>query len=114
MERKTSRNLYLVGLVLNIIGVILLVAGTSAALATASPDGTLSNTGATSFGILSIIATLVLIVGGILALIAWIGALIKLAKLNQWVWFILVFLFSGIAMLVYIFAGPTEPKVATA
>jgi hypothetical protein len=29
--------------------------------------------------------------------------------LGQWVWFILLIVFSGITMLVYIFAGPTQP-----
>ena len=114
MERKTSRNLYLIAILLEIVSVVLFVVGTGAAAATTNADGTVSNAGAASFGILGIIAILAAIVGGVLALIAWIGALIKLAKLNQWLWFVLVFLFSGIMMLVYIFAGPTEPKVAVA
>lgn len=114
MERKTSRNLYLIAILLEIVGAVLFAVGAGAAAATANSDGTLSATGGTSFGILSIIALLVIVVGSVLALIAWIGALIKLAKLGQWVWFILMFLFSGITMLVYIFAGPTEPKVASA
>jgi hypothetical protein len=112
MERKTSRNLYLIAILLEIVGFILFTVGAGAAAATANSDGTLSAAGGTSFGILSIIAILVLVVGAVLALVAWIGALIKLAKLGQWVWFILTFLFSGIMMLVYIFAGPTEPAAA--
>ena len=56
-----------------------------------------------------LIVILLLIVGGIFSLIAWIGALIKTAKLGQWLWFILLIVFSGITMLVYIFAGPTKP-----
>ncbi len=113
MERKTSRNLYLVGLLLNIVGIILFVVGTGAAVATANSNGTVSDAGATSFGILGLIAILLLIVGSIVFLIAWIGALIKTARLGQWVWFILLLLFSYITMLVYIFAGPTEPASAS-
>jgi uncharacterized protein (DUF486 family) len=61
-----------------------------------------------------LIAILLLIVGSVFALIAWIGALIKTAKLGQWLWFILLIVFSGITMLVYIFAGPTQPKAVAA
>ncbi len=114
MERKTSRNLYLIALLLEIVGIILFVVGTGAAVATANSDGTVSAAGGTSFGILSIIATILLVVGSIFALIAWIGALVKTARLGQWVWFILLIVFSGITMLVYIFAGPTQPANATA
>lgn len=109
MERKTSRNLYLIAILLDIVGIILFTIGTGAAIATANSDGTVSAAGGTSFSILSLISILLLVVGGVFALIAWIGALIKTAKLGQWVWFILLIVFSGITMLVYIFAGPTQP-----
>ncbi|HEY7342028.1 MAG TPA: hypothetical protein VH591_14205 [Ktedonobacterales bacterium] len=109
MERSTSRNLYLIGLVLEIVGIILFIVGTTAAIATSDANGVPSDAGATSFGILGLIAILVLAVGGVLALVAWIGALVKTAKLGQWLWFILLIVFSGITMLVYIFAGPTQP-----
>jgi hypothetical protein len=113
MERKTSRNLYLIAILLEIVGGVLFAIGAGTAAATANTDGTLSATGGASFGILSIVALLVIVVGAILAIIAWIGALIKTAKLGQWVWFILL-LVINVTMLVYIFAGPTEPKVASA
>jgi hypothetical protein len=109
MERKTSRNLYLIAILLEIVGIILFTIGTTAAIATANSDGTVSAAGGTSFSILGLIAILLLIVGSVFALIAWIGALIKTARLGQWLWFILLIVFSGITMLVYIFAGPTQP-----
>src|SRR5579883_1698707 len=46
------------------------------------------------------------VVGGIVAFIGYLGALIKMAQLEQWLWFILLLVFSGITMLVYIFVGP--------
>jgi hypothetical protein len=46
------------------------------------------------------------VVGGIVAFVGYLGALIKMAQLEQWIWFILLLVFSGITMLVYIFAGP--------
>ena len=114
MERKTSRNLYLVGIVLFIVATVLLIVASGAAVATANPDGTISTGAGTGLGILALVSTLLFIVGGILATIAWIGALIKTARLGQWLWFVLLLIFSGITMLVYIFAGPTEPKMVTA
>ena len=49
-------------------------------------------------------------IGGILALIAWIGALINSAKANRWGWFVCLIIFSGITMLVYLFAGPVPAR----
>ena len=46
------------------------------------------------------------VVGGITSFIGYLGALIKMAQLEQWLWFILLLVFSGITMLVYIFVGP--------
>lgn len=116
MERKTSRNLYLSAIVLAIIATIVIVAASVVAAGNASPDGTLSDSAAATFGILTIVATIIYIVAGILAFISWVGALIKTARLGQWVWFILVLLLggTGIMMLIYIFAGPTEPKAVVA
>jgi uncharacterized membrane protein len=106
MQRSTSRNLYLIGLVLSIIGAVLYFLAAAQSLNT---DGTVnvSSTSAT----LALVGIVALIVGGIFSVIAWIGALIKTAQLGQWLWFVLVLLLSGtvIMMLVYIFAGPTKP-----
>jgi cytochrome bd-type quinol oxidase subunit 2 len=111
MERKTSRNLFLSGIVLAIIATILFVVSGGIAAANATPDGQVSGGAASVFVILSIVAVVIYIVAGILAFIAWIGALIKTARLGEWVWFILLLILggTGIMMLVYIFAGPTKP-----
>ena len=110
MERSTSRNLYLIGLLLVIIATVLLIVGGGAAAAatTTNPDGTVSTTAGAGIGILLIVSFIVYAIGAILTFVAWIGALVKTAKLSQWVWFILLIVFSGITMLVYIFAGPTK------
>jgi hypothetical protein len=113
MERKTSRNLYLIGLVLAIIATVLLIVGGGVAAGATNSDGSVSTAAGASLGIMLIVAFLVYIVAAVFAIIAWIGALIKTAKLGQWVWFILL-LVINVTMLVYIFAGPTEPKVASA
>ncbi|HEX4204421.1 MAG TPA: hypothetical protein VHZ51_09535, partial [Ktedonobacteraceae bacterium] len=38
--------------------------------------------------------------------IGWIGALINLARLREWTWFVLTILFSVVCLIVYLFAGP--------
>ena len=53
------------------------------------------------------IGALLVALGNLLALVAWIGALVKTARLGRWGWFIFLLLFSAITMLIYIFAGPT-------
>lgn len=106
MKRTTSRNLYLSGVVLALIAAVLLVIASGAVAANPdSPNGTF-------LGILAIVAGILIAVGSLIAFIAFIGALIKLAMLGQWVWFILLIALNGVMMLVYIFAGPTEPKSA--
>lgn len=107
MERKTSRNLYLASILLFIVGIVLFIVAGGAA--SANTNSTSVGAGA---GIMAIVSLLLYIVAAVLATVAWVGALIKTAKLGQWIWFVLLLLFSGIMMLVYIFAGPTEPKTA--
>ena len=112
MERKTSRNLYLLGLVLGIIGAILFAVAGGTAVALMNPDGTLNTGAGAGLGVLVIVALAAFLVAAVLGLIAWIGALIKTARLSQWIWFVLLLLIGPITMLIYIFAGPTEPKAA--
>jgi hypothetical protein len=46
-----------------------------------------------------------------LATIAWIGALIRSAKMQTWGWFVVVLLFSGLGTLIYAIAGPSDQQV---
>ena len=52
---------------------------------------------------------LILVVGSVFGLVAWIAALINLSKGKEWAWFILMFFFSGIMLLVYLIGGPPIP-----
>jgi hypothetical protein len=90
MRKTLSRTLYLLSLLAWMIGGFLLVRGLVHALAT--------------LGVLALLAT-----GGVLACVAWIGALIRTAQLGRWRWFICLLLFSGLALLLYIFIGPQYP-----
>jgi hypothetical protein len=100
MQRSTSRNLYLIGPLIGLVGLIPFLLAYL---------GAFQNLGV----ILLLLAGVALpLVGGILTLIGYLGALAKLAQLSQWGWFVLLLLFSAIAMFVYIFAGPMESKRA--
>jgi hypothetical protein len=110
MKRKTSRNLWLVGIVVYFVGLILFF-GPGGVFALATGLGTVGDVGSSGFGALQLVAILAQVVGFILMLVGWIGALNTLSRLKQWAWFTLVLLIGG-AMLVYIFVGPTEPKAA--
>jgi hypothetical protein len=57
------------------------------------------------------LAVVLALVGGIVFAIAWIGALIRTARLGYWGWFTFVLLLSVIALLIYLFWGPTPEKV---
>lgn len=99
MERSTSRKLYLGGLALVIIGLFpwpIAAGDFGPALRADNP---------TALVLVGLGALALLVVGVILSVTGYVGALVKLARLSQWVWFALLLLFSAITMLVYIFAG---------
>ena len=52
------------------------------------------------------IGGIILFIGGIFSLVSWIGALVAVAKQSRWGWFVCIFLFSYIAELIYLIAGP--------
>ncbi|GCE10420.1 hypothetical protein [Tengunoibacter tsumagoiensis] len=108
MSRSLSRNLYLIGLVIIIIGVVLIGVGAAQGTTTTTLNsgGTVTTPNNAGLFLAGLALT---IIGSIPIAVAWIGALVKTAQLGQWIWFILLIVFSGVTMLVYIFAGPTTP-----
>jgi hypothetical protein len=112
MRKSLSRNLYLIGLGITILATVLLIAGLAGAQTTVDANGVTQTSFANPalFGI----SIFLYVIGGIINLIAWVGALVKTAQLGRWGWFICLLLFSGITMLVYIFAGPETPAVPQA
>ena len=110
MKKALSRTLYLIGLGVVIVGVILLIAGLAGS--TTAVDPNTGQTTITSIGHPALfgISFVFFVAGGILGFVAYVGALIKMAMLGRWGWFVCLLLISGITMLVYIFAGPeTRP-----
>ena len=65
-----------------------------------------------SFGNLPLFVTGIILVSlsAIPYLVAWIGALVNLARLQQWIWFVLLLIFQWITLLIYLIAGPTTPR----
>ena len=107
MSKKTIVILYLIGLVLLIVGSVLSVAGAASAVTVV--NGVAQATGTANTGLV-LTGSALSIIGGIMAFIAWIGALINAAKASRWGWFVCLIIFSGIAMLVYLFVGPVPAR----
>ncbi len=106
MSKSLSRTLYLIGVGIVIVATILIIAGFAGSTGYTDANGyyQVSSVGHPA---LVGIAIFLYVAGGIVGLVAYIGALIKMAMLGRWGWFVCLLLISGITMLVYIFAGPT-------
>lgn len=121
MKKKTILWLSLISIICSIIGIIVFIAATAAAVGSCSQEQlqagtcTVSSAGSAGLGIGSLIGILLFIVAGICGLIGWIGALIRSAKMQTWGWFVVVLIFSGLGTLIYALAGPADrPQMAYA
>lgn len=109
MSKVYSRNFFLAGLTICLLATIPLIFGL---IGSTTETTQLANGGfqtqVTSFGNAGLfwLAIGMYIVGAISCFTGYVGALIKMARLDQWIWFILLLAFSGVTMLVYIFVGP--------
>ncbi len=108
MSKRTIGILFILTVIMALVGAGLIVAGVVGSTFTPTGNG-YSTTGHFGNLTLFIIGVILASLAGIPYLIAWIGALVNLARLQQWVWFVLVFIFHGIALLIYLIAGPTTP-----
>jgi len=111
MRKSTIGILFILNVIMALVGGGLIVAGIVGSTFTTTTNGYLTKGHITSFGNLPLFVVGVIIasLSGIPYLIAWIGALVNLARLQQWVWFVLLFVFHWIALLIYLIAGPTTP-----
>lgn len=111
MKKSVSRLLYLLALLLVIIAVAVFIYGAVGTnfsnLNSLMASGQLFVPAAMNNPMFTALGVLIYLVGALLALIAWIGALVKTARLGRWGWFVCLLVLSGITMLIYIFAGPT-------
>jgi len=115
MKKSVSRALYLLALLLDIGGSVLFYIGAGGGnmntFNSLAASGHLFVAADMNNSMFTAIGALLVALGGLLAFIAWLGALIKTARLGRWGWFIFLLLLSWLAipMLIYIFAGPTTP-----
>jgi hypothetical protein len=105
MSKALSRTLFLIGVGITILATILIIAGFAGSTGYTDANGTYQVTSVGHPALVGI-ATFLFVAGGIVGLVAYIGALIKMATLGRWGWFVCLLVIQP-TMLVYIFAGPT-------
>ena len=105
MDKSLSRTLFLLSILFWVIGGAVLAYGLSATII--HPDGAVT---VHAHPIWTIIGGIVFFVGSLLGLIAWMGALARMAQFRRWVWFVCLIIFPGICLLCYIFFGPKTPS----
>lgn len=101
MSRATVRKVFLLGLVLGIVGAVLAALTMHGGQAESS---TVYAAGVALGGI-----------GGLIVLISWVLALISVAVLGRWGWFVVMLILGLIGLLlivmvVYSFVGPTTSR----
>ena len=117
MKKKTILWLVLTAIVLTIIGVAVFVPAIATAAGHCTQEQLNTNTcsvdlhGGQAAGV--VIGSILWVIAGLLWLVAWIGALIRSAKMGSWVWFVVVLIFSGLGTLIYAIAGPAERPAMT-
>ena len=107
MRKSTIGVFFVINIIMALVGAGLIVGGVIGSTFTRSIYG--NPTGHFGNLPLFILGVVIVSLSGIPYLVAWIGALVNLARLQQWVWFVLVFIFHWIALLIYLIAGPTTP-----
>jgi hypothetical protein len=109
MSKRTIGIFFIVSVIMDLIGAGLIVGGLVGSTYTTTNNGYSTTAQITSFGNLPlfIVGVIILSLSAIPFLVAWIGALINLARLQQWVWFVLMLIFNWITLIVYLIAGPT-------
>ena len=118
MSKRVILWMELISFVLAIIGLVVFLPAVFSTVQTCTQEQIQANTctptvGATQaagFGI----GVILFIIAGVLATIAWIGALIRTARMQDWIWFIIVLLLHGLGTLIYAFAGPSDRPVMAA
>jgi hypothetical protein len=126
MHKTMIRKLFVGSLIALAGGLVLLAVAGGLAIANSSlvRDGQdVTAIHATSLGWTMIglagVAILVLVAAAITQFVAWVGAVINTAQLEDKTWFIVLLVtgllsFGFIAMIVYLIAGPEDPRPITA
>ncbi|HYX50182.1 MAG TPA: hypothetical protein VE843_10595 [Ktedonobacteraceae bacterium] len=113
MTKRTIGIFFIISILMDLIGLGLLAGGLVGSTYTTTNNGYSTSAQVATFGNLPLFITgvILLSLSAIPFLIAWIGALVNLARLQEWIWFVFMIIFSWITLLVYLIAGPTRPRV---
>ncbi len=113
MSKRTIGIWFIVSIIMGLVGAGLIIGGLAGSTYTTTNNGYSNNVQLTHLAnpALFVVGIVIASLSAIPFLVAWIGALVNLARLQQWVWFILMIFFSWITLLVYLIAGPTTPRV---
>jgi hypothetical protein len=105
MRRSLVRIFYISGLAVAAVGVVLLLVSLASGVTTTSNayGGTTSTPHNFALFVLGVV---IICLGSLAVTVAWIGALIRTAQLGEWTWFVLLLVFQGITLLVYVIVGP--------
>src|SRR5690242_10780284 len=109
MSKRTIGIFFIISVIMDIIGVGMIIGGLIGSTTATTNNGYSTSTVVTNFGNGPLFAFGVILaaLSSIPFLIAWIGALINLARLQAWVWLVFMIIFSWITMIIYLIAGPT-------
>jgi magnesium-transporting ATPase (P-type) len=107
MRRSLVRIFYLSGLAVAVVGVVTLLFSLANGVTTTTNvyGGTTTTPNNTALFVVGIV---IISLGSLAVTVAWIGALIRTAQLGEWTWFVLLLVFQGITLLVYVIAGPDQ------
>jgi len=120
LKKRTVLILWLVAFVIALIGSAML--GPSIYAAANNCSTTVYGTQNCSLPISSpltgigLLGAVIILIGVVVSLVAWILALIRSASMGSWVWFIVILIFGSIATLIYALVGPSDrsaPVMAT-
>ena len=112
MTKRTIGIFFLISILMDVVGIGMIIGGLIGSTTVTNSNGYYSSTQVAQFGNAPLFVTGVILVSlsAIPFLIAWIGALINLARLGEWVWFVLMIIFSWITLIIYLIAGPTTRR----
>jgi hypothetical protein len=108
MSKIQIRILTLLGLIGALIGSLMFLAGALIGAPTVT-DATGVHVTALGNPALFVAGIAVALTAAILAVIAWIFALIRTAEGQRWGWFVTMLVFGGIVTLIWTFVGPDAP-----
>ncbi len=108
MTKRTIGTFFIISIIMDIVGVGMIIGGLIGSTTYTTNNG--YSTGTLGNGPLFAIGVILVSLSAIPYLVAWIGALVNLARLQQWVWFVLMLIFQWITLLIYLIAGPTTPR----